>query len=206
MGEVEHNYLGFYIGNKMVRQDPQIITGYNASLKGELDPICEEMLYKVFDYIRENNLKVLFFDSPQLRNEVDMGRANTVYSILEKEGFDYVHFYDENDPDGITIDFNFETDFYNPAHTNFYGAAKFTEAFSAYLNENYDLPDRSSDENVNVDWDGVHDALAIKIQEIEAEKGVLSPNSDTANQLDENVNNDINEQFDEPLADEEDDE
>ena len=170
LGDVEHNYLGFYIGNKMIRRVLQTPTGYDPDNLVPLDPICEEVLYELFDYIKENNLKVLFFDSPQIRNEIDMGRANTVYSILEKENYDYVHFYDKNDVDGITIDFDYTGDFYNAAHTNFYGAKKFTEAFSSYLRENYDLEDHRNDENVKADWDGVQDALILKIAEIESKK------------------------------------
>ncbi len=170
LGDLEHNYLGFYIGNKMIKQVKQNPTGYNPDNIGELDPISQEILYELFDYIKEKNLNVVFFDSPQVRNEIDMGRANKVYSILDEEGYDYIHFFDENDPDGITIDFDYSTDFYNAAHTNFYGATKFTEAFSDYLHENYDLPDRRNDENVKADWDGIQDALILKIQEIEQEK------------------------------------
>jgi len=170
LGDLEHNYLGFYIGNKMIKQAKQNPTGYNPDNLVPLDPICEENLYKLFDYIKENDLKVLFFDSPQMRIDIDMGRANTVYSILDKEGYDYIHYYDGNDPDGITIDFNFDTDFYNNGHTNFYGATKFTEEFSSYLNENYDLPDRRNDEKVKEDWDGVQESLIAKFNEIEEEK------------------------------------
>lgn len=170
LGDVEHNYLGFYIGNKMVVKAPQVINPYKPHNRVPLDPICEDSLYELFDYIRENNLKVLFFDSPQMRVDIDMGRANTVYSILEEEGFKYIHYYDGNDPDGITIDFDFDTDFYNNGHTNFYGATKFTEEFSSYLNENYDLPDRRNDETVKADWDGVQESLILKFKEIEEEK------------------------------------
>ncbi len=170
MGDVEHNYLGFYIGNKMIRRENQTPTGYDPDNFVPLDPISEEILHELFDYIEEKDLKVLFFDSPQFRNEIDMGRANTVYSILEKENYDYIHYYDENDEDGITIDFDFTGDFYNPAHTNFYGATKFTEAFSSYLHENYDFKDHRNDEAVKADWDGVQDNLLLKIEEIEAEK------------------------------------
>lgn len=170
LGDLEHNYLGFYIGNKMIKRVKLNPTGYDPENIGELDAISEETLYELFDYIKEKNLNVVFFDSPQVRNEIDMGRANKVYSILDKEGYDYIHFYDENDPDGITIDFDYSADFYNAAHTNFYGATKFTDVFSDYLHEHYDLPDRRNDENVKVDWDGVQDALIVKIQEIEQEK------------------------------------
>lgn len=170
LGDLEHNYLGFYIGNKMIRQVKQNPIGYNPENIGELDPISEDVLYELFDYIKEKDLNVVFFDSPQIRNEIDMGRANKVYSILEKEGYDYIHYFDENDPDGITIDFDYNTDFYNAAHTNFYGATKFTEAFSGYLHENYGLPDRRNDEDVKKDWDGVQANLEAKIAELEEEQ------------------------------------
>lgn len=180
MGDLEHNYLGFYIGNKMIDKVKQIPVGYDSTLYEPLDPICEDVLFKLIAYIRENNLNVVFFDTPQIRNVVDMGRANTAYSILEREGFEILNYYDENDPDGITIDFNFDTDFYNSAHTNFYGATKFTEVFAKDLHEKFNLPDRRNDENVKADWDGVQSNLYLKIAEIEG-VNLLAKFADAAN-------------------------
>ena len=50
---------------------------------------------------------------------------------------------------------------------NSYGAEKYTAVLAAYLDENYDLPDRRNDEAVKKDWDGVYDSLKAKIAEFE---------------------------------------
>ena len=171
LGDIEHNYLGFYLGNKLtIKQMILEPKPYDAELTYDLDPLAKKCLYELFDYIREKDLNVLFVDTPQVKGPHDTGRSNLVYKLVQEEGFDCIHYYVENDPDGISIDFDYSTEFYNKGHTNFYGATKFTETFSAYLDENYDLPDRRNDETVKKDWDGVQENLEAKIAELEEEK------------------------------------
>ena len=171
LGDVEHNYLGFYLGSKLtIKQKVLEPKPYNPDSTYDLDPLAEKVLYELFDYIRENDLNVLFIDTPQVKGPHDTGRSNLVYKLVEEEGFDCIHYYTDKDPEGISIDFDFSTEFYNSGHVNFYGATKFTDIFADYLNENYDLPDRRNDEKVKKDWDGVQEKLLKKIEELEQEK------------------------------------
>lgn len=167
----EHNYLGFYVGNKAsILKTKLSPSEYDSSYFEQLDPLSEKYLYEVIDYIKENELNVLFLETPQVRSRDAMGRSNTVYSILEKEGMNYLHYYIDGDSDGTSLDLDFTSDFYNSGHVNFYGATKFTKVFSKYLDENYNLPDRRNDQSVKEDWDGVHDKLVDKIALLEFEK------------------------------------
>jgi hypothetical protein len=163
-----HEYLGFNIMDRVTaRPTPQKYRPYDAELLYDLDPYIQECLYDFLDYLKEKELNVVFVDTPQIRYDDETGRSNMVYKILEEEGFDCVHFYEENDVNNFTIDLDLKTDFYNAGHANFYGATKFTDVFAKYLVENYDLKDRRNDEHVKEHWDGVHDTLLAKIGELE---------------------------------------
>lgn len=170
-GSKAHDYMGFFVSRKAtVLQTKLDKKTYDPDTKLDLDPISKKALYELIDYIKANDLEVLFVDSPQIRGNKETGRSNTVYEILEKEGMNYISYYSENSDNGFIIDLDTDTDFYNAGHVNFYGATKFTEHLAAYINENYDLPDRRTDENAVAEWDGVHEKLLDKIKELENAK------------------------------------
>ncbi len=140
--------------------EPQAVVKYDAKASVELDPFSEEALYDLIEYLRKEDIQALFVDTPQFRNDKEAGRANKVYQILEEEDMDYVHYYSENSSNGFSLkNLDPQTDFYDSSHTNFYGAQKVSEAIIKYIDKNYDLPDRRTDEKAKVYWDGVHEKL-----------------------------------------------
>ena len=166
--DLPHEYLGYYVKDSVTtRPVPQENLGFDADYYVELNEYIDDYFYEFLDYIKELDVEVLFIDTPQIREDVEMGISNTIYKLLEEEGFECVHFYDENSDNTFSIDLDLETDFYNEGHTNYYGAQKFTTVFSEYLVENYELEDRRDDEQVQKDWDGVHNKLLEKIAELE---------------------------------------
>ncbi len=171
LGSVEHNYLGYYMGNTATIMRTKVTPPrYDPNRKEVLNTMCETMLYEVIDFVKENNINAVFIDTPQDRSYRHMGRANTVYEILDQEGIPYIHFYSKDAKQGITINFDYENDFYNDGHLNYYGATKFTNVLADLLKENYNLPDRRNDESVKKDWDGVQEKLEEKIADLEAGK------------------------------------
>ncbi|MBE5773700.1 MAG: hypothetical protein E7337_07175 [Clostridiales bacterium] len=168
-GNKLQKYGGFYLTKSLcVRSIPQTPVVYDDSFTMALDPISEKALYDLFDYVREHNLEVLFLDTPQFKDEHEIGRANVVYSILEEEGFECVHYYTTASDGSFAIDLDPEVDFYNEGHVNYYGACKFTDAFAEYLDANYDLPDRRDDERVSPYWDGAYDRIVKTIEKYKA--------------------------------------
>lgn len=163
-----HEYLGYHILTKQtVRPNPIESIGYDPTYFRDLDQYSEQALYELIDYIREENLNVLFLDTPKAFSAKEMGRTNSVYKILEEEGMDYLHYYDENEEKGFTMDLDLDKHFYNKGHVNFYGAEIFTTIFADYLVENYNLADHRNDEHIKENWDGVHERLLDKIAELE---------------------------------------
>lgn len=169
MGDRAHQYLGFYMNDWLtIHKEAQTPGMYYRGITCPMDPIAEQSLYETLDFIRERNLNVLFIDSPKFFEETEMPRTNEILNILEEEGFECLNFYTEKYDGSFTIELDPANDFYNLNHVNYYGAEKYTAVLAAYLDENYDLPDRRNDEAVKKDWDGVYDALVAKVREYEA--------------------------------------
>ena len=159
LGSKEHTYAGLFMNKKLSLQaTEQEWKPYNTEILEPLDPVAEKSLYELLEYIKAKDLNVLFVDTPQFKDETEMGRANTVYKILDEYGMNYEN-YCLTDAQGVFLEYghlNPKADFYDDGHVNFQGADKFTATFAKYLNENYDLPDRRNDPNVSESWEGIY--------------------------------------------------
>lgn len=170
LGSKEQVYGGFYMSpQRTIRKTPHALVFYDENRYGELDPFSKEALYEVIEYIKEKNLNVLFVDTPQFLDEIEHGRANTVYKILEENGMDYIHFY-KNGSGEFTVDLDNTQEFYDESHVNYYGAEKFTDALAKYLDEKYDLPDRRNDKAAASYWNGKYKAVQEGVARYEQEK------------------------------------
>ncbi len=171
IGNTEHLYAGYFINKtRSVQVTPQKAKAYDFDLEVALDPLAEESLYELIDYIKEKNINAVFIDTPQYKSKEETGRGNVVYKILEENGMEYINFFTDKSDGSFTVDLDPKQDFYDDAHVNYYGAEKFTEYFAKYLKEKYDFPDRRNDENVKEYWDGKYDAIKDKIAEFKSKK------------------------------------
>lgn len=119
---------------KIAEQEPHQWSNEKTELKQENKEVLEDLI----DYIKTNNLEVLFV----VPNRVflDDKSINSAISIIEENGFKVINF---NTLENFKIDY--ERDFYNRAHLNVWGATKYTKYFAKYLKEHYDLPDHRGD-------------------------------------------------------------
>ena len=166
----QHPYLGFYVNkDNSIRKRPREKVVYDSNHYEALDPLAEQAFYDVVECLKDKDSKVLFMISPKFLTPLEMGRLNTLIDLVEKEGMDYVNFCETDENGDFLYDFGFDlqSDFYDIGHTNYYGAEKFSSVFGAYLNENYDLPDRRNDADVKERWDGVYDEIKNRIPELE---------------------------------------
>lgn len=172
LGHKEQKYGSFYLkSDRTIKATPYEKRYYDSDYYSPLDKVTEDALDDLIYYIKANDLKVLFVDTPQFLSKYELGRANTLFKILDDNNLDYVHFYKENTSE-FAIDLDNTKDFYDESHVNYYGAEKFTEALAAYIDKNYDLPDSRERENAKEFWDGKYDAIKTKIAEYE-EKAAL---------------------------------
>ena len=170
----KHEYMGTFINKgKTVHKEPHKKEVYDKDYYEPLDPVAEREFYKLVNYVKEKDRKVLFVLTPKFSKTVETGRMNTLMDMLEKEGMDYIN-YCETDAEGnflYDLQLDNETDFYDRNHTNYYGAEKFTRVFAAYLKENYNLPDRREDAAVKEQWDGIYDKVKARVSKLEKQTG-----------------------------------
>ncbi len=188
LGDKESRYGGYYISYDIVRERPQELIPYSIKKAIPLDTTTERCLYDVINYARENNIELLFVDTPQYKTVKQNRRSNRVYQILDEEGMKYINYclVDKNNDNKFLYcpEISHETDFYSQGHVNYYGAVKFTDIFAKYLDENYDFPDHRNEEAVKEDWDPWYENILAKVasyEEIKASK--KKPEKDDA-QLD----------------------
>lgn len=192
------NYTGGFNMDtiRVVNRVPIAPHVYDDTITSELLPVHEKYLYEILDYVREKNLKVLFVDTPKTYMSVNelgedfldteaIGRANRVFQILEEEGFDYLTYVTTAEDGSFTIDLDYNTDFFNAHHVNYYGAEKFTKAFSEYLDQNYDLPDRRNDPAAQAHWDGIYDYVLAEVKSYEEEAAELAAAAEMIEEIDE---------------------
>ncbi len=132
-------YKGYLFDNYRIKKVPQkkfIWSENNHKLPKE----NKEALLDLLEYVKKENLNVLFLIPIRNMNEWIVGRLGEATSIIEKKGYKVINFNTLKD---FTVDFN--TDFYNQNHLNVYGATKYTLYFSNYLKEHYELKDHRKD-------------------------------------------------------------
>lgn len=159
LGHHLNEYNGFptntWYNTLIVEQTPVIRNDECA----ELEPLALSSLYELLDFAEERGLQLLFVDTPQFQDAIEIQRTNTLYKILDAEGLDYINWYSTEHDGSFTIELDPAKHFYNESHVNFEGAQIFTNGLAAYLNEYYPLPDRREDETAKEIWDGVYDEL-----------------------------------------------
>ncbi|MBQ9994556.1 MAG: hypothetical protein IJP17_07590 [Clostridia bacterium] len=154
------SYLGFYMNSKWSAARIPIEASVYTDERMELEAHSEKYLYELIDYLRDNNIEALFVNSPHTVTYELSARTNTVFDILKEEGFNCIDYNTEEMLEKYPLDF--ETDFFDYRHANYWGAVKYTTYFSQYLDEHYDLPDRRDDEKC-ADWYGVTDLIEQQI-------------------------------------------
>lgn len=155
--------LGFYMSPTRTLITTKAFDDYTGKTdeQEELHEVAKKYLLELLDYLDTQSYDVLFLNTPQGRSKSEMQRLNTVCDIVSSRGYDYLVCQ-------IDDTYDIETDFYNDGHVNYYGAEKFTDYFSQYLKDNYDLEDRRNDEAC-ADWYGHYDVIKDTVAQWEAQ-------------------------------------
>ncbi len=132
-------YKGFLFREDTMKIVPQKVYNWQNNIV-DLPMKNKQILMDLIQYIKLQNLNVLFVIPKRTFNEETNGRLNDATSIIKENELKVINF---NLLEDFNIDFN--TDLYNDSHLNVFGATKYTLYFSKYLNENYDLPSHKED-------------------------------------------------------------
>lgn len=141
-----NNQMG-YFGNldrvfKKVKMPKTKVTDKRTPLL-ELN---ESVLNDLLDYCDTLDADVIFVSSPQsINNDLDQEQFNYAFDLISKRGYKTLNFNTEEMY--TALNWNFDTDLYNPGHANFYGAYKYTNWLADYILDNYDISDKRKAEN-----------------------------------------------------------
>ena len=113
----------------------------------ELPKNNKEVLIDLLDFIKTNNINVLFVIPKTTFWQEQDKELNYATKIINNAGFKVMNFNKIKD-----IDLSFATDYYDVNHLNVYGATKYTLYFAKYLKENYNLENHKLYETNN-SWD-----------------------------------------------------
>ncbi len=103
----------------------------------------EEYLIKIINYARANNSEIWVIVAPYIRNEVHDAQLKYIETVLKDNNVKYVNYNDLYDE--IGLDFN--TDFNDWSHLNYYGSSKFTDYLAQnILNDGYSFEHKSGDD------------------------------------------------------------
>ena len=172
LGSEPGKYLGFFLQKKRSLVAKEQNEPVWSSETEELPESTMGYLDKIVDYSRENDIELLFVDTPHVTNEEECRRLNALREYLDEKDINYKiysrekWFLKDEDRDNeklVKRRFDKDIHFYDASHTNYYGAVIFTRIFADYLEDTYDLPDHSEDPRCE-SWVGVYSKIKKKVK------------------------------------------
>lgn len=125
----------------------------------------EEYLRKIISYTKKKGTKLILIVAPYTVTDEDMRTYNRIARIAAEEGIDFIDYngcYEE-------MELNFDTDFNDPSHLNYWGSCKFTDYLGQYLDSCEEIPDRRGQKGYE-SWD--ENARLIEQERTDYENGI----------------------------------
>lgn len=114
----------------------------------ELDPLCEEYLYKIIHLAEESGTQLVFMAAPYILSKEEQMLLNRTAEIARQENIPMIDYNVLADELGL----DYATDFRDSDHVNNSGAAKVTAHLGKFLKEEYRLQDRRGQKGYE-DWE-----------------------------------------------------
>lgn len=146
-GTMEKSYLGYAALEQTYDESENINPkDYPVRLTDKTEPFAQDenevYLRKIVDLCKENNIQFALFKTVKESWTDEMHTA--VKNLADELN---VQFFDMNTEDVFSsLDINCATDFYDPDHLNYIGAAKTAKAYIKFLTESFELTDHRNDE------------------------------------------------------------
>lgn len=139
------NFKGF---KPMTKVAPQPMPQITQTGVGELTEKSELYLHKIIDYAKKNGIELYFIATPYVINDEQELVFNRLKEIAGENDIGFTNA--NHDYDAIGLDF--EKDFMDESHLNYYGAEKFTEYLGKDIAGRFDLPDHRGEKRYK-SWD-----------------------------------------------------
>ena len=142
------NYTKGYLETQSVFESPINLGGYGSVGEAWIDEKNVKYLDEIVKLCKDNSVELLLFKSP--KENWYSYETQAIRELANDRGLNFID-YNEIYYKG-EIDLDVSHDFRDGDHLNDFGAEKVTLHLGEYIKENYDLPDRRSEDKSN-SWD-----------------------------------------------------
>lgn len=130
----------------IVSESPLSFSSYYEEEKFEIPKRNQEILQRMIELCRENDIELLLFKSPNVGWNI--GQTKEVQKVADEYGLPFIDFYSLMDELSIDV----AQDFRDNTHFNRYGSKKASDYLGQYLKAHYELTDYRSMDREN-SWD-----------------------------------------------------
>ena len=129
----------------------------------------EKYLKKIISYTRKQGSELILIATPYIMTAEDKRTYNRITEIAAEEGIIFINYNEYYDAIGL----DFEEDFNDESHLNYWGSCKFTEYLGGFLDSYDRIPDRRGQDGYE-SWDN-HVALIREEEKSWEEQQVEKP-------------------------------
>ena len=120
---------------------PQVEPTLGDTEQGGLTSKSRDYLNRIIEYCDDNNIELFLTVTPYITTFQDELVYNQVHDIANSYGIGF----DSTNYSYSEMGIDFEHDFNDESHLNYYGSCKFTRYIADSIKANYDIPDRRGD-------------------------------------------------------------
>ena len=137
-------YKGFKVSGNSFKQTPSPAITTDGKSISPIEPLFEDCLDKLIKYCKTLDCHVVFVTAPLNTEEENLSKINYALKKAEDNGFDTINFNTQQMREALGVDYS--RDFYNERHMNVWGAMKYTDYLSDYLDDRYETEDHRGQE------------------------------------------------------------
>lgn len=139
------NFKGY---TPYLKRNPQIRPEITETRKDGLTEKSLKYLMKIINYTKEKDTTLILIAAPYIITNEDARTYNQVEEIAKENGITFINFNNYYDDMGL----DFERDFNDDSHLNYWGSCKFTEYLGDFLSSCSSLSDHRGQEEYS-SWD-----------------------------------------------------
>lgn len=139
------NFKGY---TPYLKREPQIRPEITEKRKDGLTEKSLKYLMKIIDYTKEKDTTLILIAAPYITTNEDARTFNQIKEIAKEYEITFINYNDYYDEIGL----DFDTDFNDDSHLNYWGSCKFTEYFGVFLSSYSVLPDHRGQKDYE-SWD-----------------------------------------------------
>lgn len=138
--------------------------------KTGLDDFQKSEMDRLFEYLNNSGLEVLFVNYPSFRDAESEGQLQAACEYTEEKGFPVINMATKET--ALDIGLDFKTDFCNDGHVNAIGSCKISRYVAKYIAENFESYQDHRGQDGYESWDSASAAYKTFVENGWAKKGI----------------------------------